>query len=420
MATIRRRERKDGSAIYQVRWVQGGRGGTNETESFTEVAQADTFRQLVDLHGQQWPPGWVKGRGFVQPDTVPGDVPWLDWCHRVVDRLNGVNDRTKSDYHRTIDMHMSAMEHRTLGGETSPATICNITAEDVQDWVRIQKNGVRDPAGPGEWLRAPASPGTIKNRHGLLYSIVQAAVDTDPPLRGRNCCKGTALPRVDDGVEEEMCFLERDEYQRIAQEITEPDGRDLADWLVGTGMRWGEASALQVKDFRLSERQPSVSIQRAWKKAVAGDERGTFYLGPPKSKRGRRILALTPDQVALVRRRTAGLPPDAWVFRTPRGRHWWHSNFHTRIWRPAVTAANAKGLGKLPRIHDLRHTNVSWLIAAGLHPEKIRERLGHQSITTTMDRYGHLMREHDELVVAALQDALAPADEGQGGLRVVS
>lgn len=47
------------------------------------------------------------------------------------------------------------------------------------------------------------------------------------------------------------------------------------------------------------------------------------------------------------------------------------------------------GAGRL-RFHDLRHTHASLLIAAGLHPRLIMERLGHSSISVTMDRYGHL------------------------------
>jgi len=43
------------------------------------------------------------------------------------------------------------------------------------------------------------------------------------------------------------------------------------------------------------------------------------------------------------------------------------------------------------RFHDLRHTHASLLIAAGVHPKAIQARLGHTSITTTLNRYGHLM-----------------------------
>jgi integrase len=43
------------------------------------------------------------------------------------------------------------------------------------------------------------------------------------------------------------------------------------------------------------------------------------------------------------------------------------------------------------RFHDLRHTYSSLLIAHGAHPKYIQAQLGHASIQTTLDRYGHLM-----------------------------
>ncbi len=54
------------------------------------------------------------------------------------------------------------------------------------------------------------------------------------------------------------------------------------------------------------------------------------------------------------------------------------------------------------RIHDLRHTHVSWLIAAGVPLPAIQRLLGHTSITTTIDRYEHLMSDMDDVVRAAL------------------
>lgn len=53
MASIRKRERRDGTAIYQVRWLQGGRGGDWQSEKFADEESAKQFKQLVDAHGQQ-------------------------------------------------------------------------------------------------------------------------------------------------------------------------------------------------------------------------------------------------------------------------------------------------------------------------------------------------------------------------------
>jgi integrase len=48
------------------------------------------------------------------------------------------------------------------------------------------------------------------------------------------------------------------------------------------------------------------------------------------------------------------------------------------------------------RFYDLRHTHASLLIAEGVHPKKIAERLGHASIKLTMDLYGHLFERSDK------------------------
>ncbi|MEU6423775.1 tyrosine-type recombinase/integrase [Streptomyces spiralis] len=411
MASIRKRERKDGTAIYQVRWLQGGRGGDWETEKFGDETSAEKFKKLVDAHRQQWPTGWVKGKGFVQETVLDGDMPLTEWAHRYIDRLTGIDERTRRDYKRDVDNHISLVQHTQPSGLVVDATIANITANDIQDWVRVEEAGERDPENPEEWLRRPSSPKSIANRHGLLSTIVEAAVEAEPQLRTKNCCTGTRLPRLDDGIEDEMCFLEHDEYARIATEITDSHARDLADWLVGTGMRWGEATALQVRDINLTRN--TASVHRAWKRAAPGEPGPSYFLGPPKTKKARRIVALTGSQMEMLRRRMAGKSPEDLIFETQRGHSWRHTNFWRRRWVPAVEAAIAKGLPKRPRIHDLRHTHVAWLIAAKIPLPAIQVRLGHESITTTVDRYGHLVRELDDEITAVVERALVePAAPG--------
>ncbi|MCX5397175.1 site-specific integrase [Streptomyces sp. NBC_00102] len=418
MATIRERVRKDGTASFQVRWLQGGRGGTWEAERFEDPEQADTFRKLVDAHKQQWPYGWVPGQGFVEPEQDPDDVPLTDWARRYVDRLTGIDPRTRDDYRREVDRHISLMVHTTRSGLVMPATIGNITADDVQDWVRLQEAGQPD-AKPGQWVRRPASPKSTANRHGLLWCIVQAAIDADPPLRTKNCCANTRLPRVDYGTSEEMVFLEQEEYQLLRKHLTDPAARDLADWLIGTGMRWGEATALQVQDLRLGGPRPTVNVQRAWKRSPRGAQT-SFFLGPPKTRKARRLVALAPTQVDLARRLKQGMPPEAFLFRTPTGKAWRHSNFYNRKWIPAVAAAMETGLPRRPRIHDLRHSHVAWLVAANIPLPAIQARLGHESIQTTIDRYGHLARSLDSDISAAVQAAMGSRPPSDHGLRLVS
>jgi integrase len=415
MASIVERPQKSGAITYQVKWRQDGDW---QSERFGDEDSASQFKKLVEAHNNQWPHGWVKGHGFMETPPTPGDVPLTDYANRYVDRLTGIDERTRDDYRREVRIHLSLLRHADPYGLEGEATICNVTQDDVQDWVRLEEAGEQHPDDPEKWKRRPADPKSIANRHGLLYCIVQSAIEATPQLRTTNCCAKTRLPRVDDHTEEEMTFLERDEYVRIAQEITDPAAKDLADWLVGTGMRWGEATAIQVRDLNLNADVPTVNVQRAWKRAKKGSEKA-FYLGPPKTRKGRRVVALAPAQATMARRLVSGQAPEAFLFRTATGRNWRHANYYNRKWKPAVQAAVEKGLPKRPRIHDLRHTHVAWLIAAKIPLPAIQIRLGHESIQTTVDRYGHLVRGLDDEIAAAVEAAMT-VPESPARLRPVA
>ena len=65
----------------------------------------------------------------------------------------------------------------------------------------------------------------------------------------------------------------------------------------------------------------------------------------------------------------------------------------------------------LPRIrlHDLRHSHATQLLAAGVHPKIVQERLGHASITTTLDLYSHVTSTMQGDAAARLDAAFQPA-----------
>jgi integrase len=91
------------------------------------------------------------------------------------------------------------------------------------------------------------------------------------------------------------------------------------------------------------------------------------------------------------------------VFTSPEGEVVDPDNFSSRDWARALRRSKLQRI----RFHDLRHTYASLLIAQGAHPKYIQARLGHASIQTTLDRYGHLMpdaaeaRKLDRLVFGA-------------------
>jgi integrase len=98
---------------------------------------------------------------------------------------------------------------------------------------------------------------------------------------------------------------------------------------------------------------------------------------------------------------------DGYVFTAHEGGPIRHRNFMRRHFDPAVTEArkrsdDAEPIAETLRFHDLRHTFAALNIAQGCNMEELKYRMGHGSIRTTSDTYGHLFKA----AKAALADAL--------------
>jgi integrase len=78
------------------------------------------------------------------------------------------------------------------------------------------------------------------------------------------------------------------------------------------------------------------------------------------------------------------------------------------VWAKATARASLEGL----RFHELRHTAVALAVAQGAHPLAIKERLGHSSITVTMDTYGRLFPRLEEAIAKGLDRVFREAAAG--------
>ena len=132
------------------------------------------------------------------------------------------------------------------------------------------------------------------------------------------------------------------------------------------------------------------------------------HFGPTKTYRRRMVIipGFLRELMAEHLARNVDEDPDALVFTSPEGQSLRNSNFRRQVWYKAVADA---GLPDGLRIHDLRHTCASLLIAQGAHPKAIQVHLGHSSISVTMDRYGHLFPSDMEALAVALDAARSRA-----------
>ena len=294
-----------------------------------------------------------------------------------IDLLTGVNGYTIRRYRGNLKNHL------TDGLGTMDAH--QIGYRDDVEWVQVME---------AKGLSAK----TIANVHGLLSAAFNTMVKQKK--RTDNPCKGISLPK-NDSTDEPATFLTKDEWARLRRLVNEPH-RALFEFLALTGLRFSEATALYAKDFETGSRGlTTVKINRAWTR----DEDNVPYLGPPKTPQSRRKVVV--DRQLEIRIRpllTHSAKTGAHVFLNRDGERMDHSAaWHA--WNRAVDKAVAAGLGRRPRIHDLRHSNASWLLQAGLDMFKLQKHLGHKSITTTINRYSHLLPEAYDDAAAAMDRA---------------
>jgi len=354
----------------RVRWRYGGhRDGAWQTVEVVDPAEAKRVMAWVVSQARRVTREQVLDHFTGPPEPVGGQTV-AAWLGEYVGKLTALEDSTRAAYRRIVAQHVKVAPFGSI-------PLAAVTRDDFRQWVA--------------WQQTIVAPKTLSNHRALISAGLAEAVHIGK--LDRNPCAGVRMPRPDAGrTGAAMSILTPAEVARVVSVLTPDVLKPLPIVLARTGLRWGEVTALRAGDIVLDGDNPTLTVNRAWKRGATG---GVYYLGVPKSRRSRRTIALDPETVEVLLPLTEGYPADALIFpgRGGNGRSMFMDHFG-----PACDIA----LGRRVRIHDLRHTHASWLITAGVPLPTIQARLGHESITTTINVYGHLMRESDAQVVRAL------------------
>ncbi len=239
--------------------------------------------------------------------------------------------------------------------------LSNITPRDVQGYV-----GVKTAEG--------LSPRTINKNLTVLRLMFKCAIiwgylEKDP-------AQFVERPRV---PHKEMDFLRPAEIERLL-EASPPEYKALFATAVLTGARQGELFALRWGDLDLD--RGVMFIRRTYHKRIGFAE--------PKTKAAKRAVSLSPRLVDILfaHQQNTGGDPDALVF-SKDGEPLAGQNMVRDVFHPTLKEA---GLRRI-RFHDLRHTYAALMISQDCNTKWLQGQMGHSSITTTMDRYGHLLEE---------------------------
>jgi integrase len=378
MASIEERKNKQGrTTSYRVVWRD--KNGKKLHQTVKDLDSAQQWKRLLEQVDHDTK---AAERALVASNSQ--SPPLYTVCEEHIDRLD-VRAYTIKKYRGYVKNHLSPIGNLPID---------MITDSDMIQWRKYMQGKDR-------------SPKTIKNVHGFIHGVMDTAVALD--YRKDNPCHGKYLPK-DRSARVKATFLTMDEFNAVAEYLpahNEPAFR----FLISTGLRLGEMTALTVEDVQLDHAIPSVKID----KSDQEDDEG-WIVGDPKSEAAWRTVSLAPSTVDDLRKVIHGKSLDARAFSArpttdgPSHRTW------QRTWSAAVATARKKGkLRKKPTIHDLRHSHASLMISQDMNLFELADRLGHESVTTTTKIYGHLVPGAHFRAASTMEGILTGKEQKQIG-----
>jgi integrase len=348
--SIIRRERKNGEATFAIKYRDlSGRQVMRSIGPDRQAAEAALTAALSE-----------RDRGV--PSRRPSRETFAEYADRWLEEHRPrIEAGTHAHYRAHIERRLTPyFGHLRLGA---------ITREHVRGFVARE--------------HAKGKVGVTTINHGviLLSTMLGHAVEDglipSNVAGGRQHRSRLTLPRP----HAEMDYLRSDEIPAYLAGCS-TGYRPLAELLVATGLRIGEAVALTWGD--VDWRSGAIVVARNSK--ISG-------IGSTKSKRTRRVevgprlLGVLRDQRAMQSEHRDGDDAGELIFPNPAA-----GGLLSRAsaWHLHKAACKRAGLRQTLRLHDLRHSAASMMLAAGLPMIYVQRQLGHADIGTTINRYGHL------------------------------
>ena len=453
------------AATLRVRWrLGGGATGAWQGVSCEDEEERSRARQIVEAH-----------RKNITGDEVQALLTGVD--------LASVKGGPKREKVEDLIEPYLASRHQTGPGQRDRirqifrdyllpvfggVPVDEVTPDHVDAVLRRMKrctckNGVlgemcRRQRGlkPGMPHQQALGQGTVDGAFNAMKGFFAWAVEREKrsqtPLKGVNYKPRTMAGYRDSLKTDEHYYMYRKHF-RILRDRFDPRYRTFLEYLVQTGSRYSEATALTVQSVFLDDaRGPVVLINEAWKKNELGLP---DTIGLPKNGRSRWVGILN-GLAELLSAQIAGKGPTDLVFEAPQGGRLDSANFWNCFWTPGVTAAQlcpdhpvanrgkevspehlrgplcgdnggmkkrgqpcrfrvVRGwdrcgyhlgpdpelgsdcacdearIPRSPKIKDLRHTHVAQLIAQRVPIPAIAERVGHRNTQVTEQIYGWIL-----------------------------
>ncbi|MGO4594835.1 tyrosine-type recombinase/integrase [Leifsonia sp. 2TAF2] len=254
--------------------------------------------------------------------------------------------------------------------------IGTIRHSEVQAWITQLSDGTD--------TQKPKSPTMVRRCHDILAGVLDTAVRDH--LIPSNPARGVKLPRRNS---REHVYLSNEQVAALLAACG-PHALIVAT-LAYTGLRWGEATALRVRDVDTKRRRLSVVENAVY-------VNGAIVVGTPKTHERRSVPYPQFLSQPLVEA-CSDKGRDGIVFDDGRGGYQKTPTMVTNSWWDRALAE--AGLPAMT-IHDLRHTAASLAVSAGANVKAVQRMLGHASAAMTLDTYSDLFDDDLDAVADRL------------------
>ena len=300
---------------------------------------------------------------------------WIDqWLNNY---LPNIESTTRDSYEEKIRNHIKP----SLG--SIPLKILN--ANMIQTWIKgmIQKG---------------LSPKTIRNTYNILNPAIKKAVLLR--MIPHNPSEGVVLPKLQKPKVEVYTEAESKQVLSAAK------GTDLYLFVLlslSLGTRRGELGALKWENIDFDKGTIKVCESRvhANKTVIEKD---------PKSEAGKRTITVGSDVMSELRKAKKAYDEKAkepwfrdlgYVICKKDGTPYRPDSL-TQKWERFTERNNLPHI----KLHGLRHTNATALIAAGISPKVVQQRLGHADVSITLNTYTHVLPSMDKEAAQKLDNIL--------------
>jgi integrase len=296
--------------------------------------------------------------------------------------------RTYEGYEYIIRDHIIPSLGRITLDKLKPMHIQRYYSQRLQNGRRDGKGGL--------------SPRTVLHHHRVLREALQHAVKWQ--LLSYNPADAAEAPKPQ---RKKFNVLSKDEVHKLLDAASKTPYYEAIYMAINTGMRRGEIYGLQWADINFTNK--TVGINQTLQR-LKGE--GLVFRETTKTDGSRRSIAISDNVISMLQKIKTKQKENRLLCGPLYEDHdLVFSNTHgTPINIDYVSQQFGYLVKKIGlqhvRFHDLRHSHATLLLEQGEHPKVVSERLGHSSITITMDLYSHVTPNMQKEAAKKLDDFL--------------